>query len=533
MKRRIMLTMLLLVPAMAMAQHHDASTRSADDELRKFNQFFYYLNSLYVDTLDHSAMVEEAIRSVLAELDPHSAYVTAEEMVSVDEEFGGSFSGIGIEFDILNDTLSVVSTIAGGPSEQLGMMAGDKIVAIDGESAVGIDKNDVRKRLRGPKGSEVVLEVIRRGSTKPMTFRIVRDDIPIETVDAAYMPAPGIGYVKVNRFADNTMDELRAAVASFGPTEGLILDLRSNTGGLLTQAVEMGSFFLRGGSEVVSIEGRAVPETKYGMQVDGDYTTGRLVVLIDGSSASASEIVAGAVQDWDRGVIVGQPSFGKGLVQRQIPMTDGSAVRITVARYHTPSGRVIQRPFEQGKADEYYLDHMRRMVDESYRDSVNADLPAYRTLRSGRVVYGGGGIEPDIYIPIDTTRNFAYWSALTGASVVNELVNIYMEEERNRLERRYPTFEKFQSDYQLPEDFDNRLIELGEERGVEYRPENVGNSLSDTDYLLRALVARKLWGTTEYYRIINSSDDPEFVEALRIITTPDEYERLIGPSKEN
>ncbi len=533
MKRRVLLILLALLPMMAMAQHHTSRTNSVDDELRKFNQFFYYLNSLYVDTLDHSAVMEEAIRSVLAELDPHSAYVTAEEMVEVEEEFGGSFSGIGIEFDILNDTLSVVSTIAGGPSEQLGLMAGDKIVTIDGESALAISKNDVRKRLRGPKGSEVVLEVVRRNNPNKLVFRIVRDDIPIETVDAAYMPAEGIGYVKVNRFADNTMDELRKAVADFGPTEGLILDLRSNTGGLLTQAVEMGSYFLNGGSEVVSIEGRAIPETKYGMEEDGDYTQGRLVVLIDSSSASASEIVAGAVQDWDRGVIIGQPSFGKGLVQRQIPMTDGSAVRITVARYYTPSGRAIQRPFEQGKADEYYLDHLRRMVDESYRDSVNADLPAYRTLRSGRLVHGGGGIEPDLYIPIDTTRNFAYWSALTGASVVNELVNTYLEEERNRLERRYPSFEEFQSKYELPADIYDRLIELGKERGVEYDPENVGNSLSDTEYLLRALVARKLWGTTEYYRIVNSSDDPEFEAALRIITAPEEYERLIGPPDNN
>ena len=532
-KRVFTVLLFALLPFVATAQVVvGGSGRDVEQSLRKFNQFFYYLDALYVDTVNHQAITEEAIRAVLAELDPHSAYVTAEEMVGVEEEFSGSFSGIGIEFDILNDTLSVVSTIAGGPSEQLGMVAGDKIIAIDSESAIGITQNDVRKRLRGPKGSVVELDVVRRGMKEPLRFRVVRDDIPIETVDAAYQIAPNIGYVKVNRFADNTMDELREAINKTGATEGLILDLRANGGGLLTQAVEMGSFFLPAGCEVVSIEGRSVPKTRYGSELAGDYSKPRLVVLIDSSSASASEIVSGAVQDWDRGVLIGQPTYGKGLVQRQIPLSDNSAVRITVAHYYTPSGRAIQRPYENGKAEEYYIDHVRRSVDEHYRDSVNQNLPAYRTLNSGRTVYGGGGVEPDLYIPIDTTRNFAYWSALSGAGVINELVNVYLDEERGRLERRYPTFEAFVEGYSLPDDFQQRLIDLGEERGVAYNPDKVGNSLSDTAYLLKALVARKLWGTTEYYRIVHATEDPELDMAIEVISSPERYYELLAPPAE-
>ena len=533
MKRVLSILLFVLLPAVATAQIVvGGSAGSLEQSLRKFNQFYYYLDALYVDTINHQSITEEAIRAVLSELDPHSAYVTAEEMEEVEEEFSGSFSGVGIEFDILNDTLTVVATIAGGPSEQLGVLAGDKIVKIDSESAIGITQNDVRKRLRGPKGSVVELEVVRRLAAEPLHFRITRDDIPIETIDAAYTIAPGIGYVKVNRFAETTMDELRAAVAATGATEGLILDLRGNSGGLLTQAVEMGSYFLPAGCEVVSIEGRSVPRSRYGSEESGEWSEGRLVVLTDSSSASASEIVAGAVQDWDRGVIVGQPTYGKGLVQRQIPMADGSAVRITIAHYYTPSGRAIQRPYENGKSDEYYIDHLRRAVDESYRDSVNQNLPAFKTLLNERTVYGGGGIEPDLYIPIDTTRDFSYWSALVGAGVVNELINIYLDEERAQLERRYPSFDNFSAEYQLPADMQQRLIDLGEKHGVTHDPRRVGNSLSDTGYLLKALVARKLWGTTEYYRVVHSNDDPELKAALELIGSEERYRDMLNPRQE-
>jgi len=313
---------------------------------------------------------------MLEELDPHSAYIGAEEMKGVQESFDGEFSGIGVEFNVLRDTEIVVNTIAGGPAERVGVRANDRIVRIDTLDAVGMSRTDVPKHLRGKTGTKVGIDVVRHGTPGQLHFVIVRDKIPLNTVDASYLAGEGIGYIKVNRFGRTTMDEFTEAYRKLGRPEGLILDLRGNGGGLLEQAIGMAGFFLPRGAVIVSTEGRAVPASSFRAQTNGEDLKGRLVVLIDESSASASEIVAGAVQDWDRGVVVGRPSFGKGLVQRQIGLSDGSAVRITVARYHTPSGRVIQRPYEKGKRREYYLDHLRRYDDAgAIRSTRRPGLP--------------------------------------------------------------------------------------------------------------------------------------------------------------
>ena len=375
-----------------------------EDDARQFQklaQVFRYLSGLYVDEVEMKPVVEGAITGMLEELDPHSAYIGAEEMKGVQESFDGEFSGIGVEFNVLRDTVIVVNTIAGGPAERVGVRANDRIVRIDTLDAVGMSRTDVPKHLRGKTGTKVGIDVVRHGTPGRLHFVIVRDKIPLNTVDASYLAGEGIGYIKVNRFGRTTMDEFTEAYRKLGRPEGLILDLRGNGGGLLEQAIGMAGFFLPRGAVIVSTEGRAVPASSFRAQTNGEDLKGRLVVLIDESSASASEIVAGAVQDWDRGVVVGRPSFGKGLVQRQIGLSDGSAVRITVARYHTPSGRVIQRPYEKGKRREYYLDHLRRYNDAA-RDSLDAAAPAYRTLRTGRTVYGGGGIRPDILVEADT-----------------------------------------------------------------------------------------------------------------------------------
>ena len=375
-----------------------------EDDARQFQklaQVFRYLSGLYVDEVEMKPVVEGAITGMLEELDPHSAYIGAEEMKGVQESFDGEFSGIGVEFNVLRDTVIVVNTIAGGPAERVGVRANDRIVRIDTLDAVGMSRTDVPKHLRGKTGTKVGIDVVRHGTPGRLHFVIVRDKIPLNTVDASYLAGEGIGYIKVNRFGRTTMDEFTEAYRKLGRPEGLILDLRGNGGGLLEQAIGMAGFFLPRGAVIVSTEGRAVPASSFRAQTNGEDLKGRLVVLIDESSASASEIVAGAVQDWDRGVVVGRPSFGKGLVQRQIGLSDGSAVRITVARYHTPSGRVIQRPYEKGKRREYYLDHLRR-YDDAARDSLDAAAPAYRTLRTGRTVYGGGGIRPDILVEADT-----------------------------------------------------------------------------------------------------------------------------------
>ena len=321
-------------------------------QFRKLMQVYRYLNGLYVDEVEMEPVVEGAIRGMLEELDPHSAYLDAEEMKGVEESFDGEFSGIGVEFNVLRDTVIVVNTIAGGPAERVGVRANDRIVRIDTLPAVGMTRTEVPRHLRGRTGSKVEIDVVRHGTPEPLHFVIVRDRIPLNTVDAAYLTPEGIGYIKVNRFGRTTMEEFTKAYRELGRPERLILDLRGNGGGLLEQAIGMAGFFLPRGAQIVSTEGRAVPASVFRAPSNGEDLKGRLVVLIDESSASASEIVAGAIQDWDRGVIVGRPSFGKGLVQRQIGLPDGSAVRITVARYHTPSGRVIQRPYEKGNRRE-------------------------------------------------------------------------------------------------------------------------------------------------------------------------------------
>lgn len=508
---------LLLSGAGMLAHGEPPAAKQETDELQKFFQIYRYLNRFYVDEVDVGSVIEGAVEGMLGRLDPHSAYIGADEMKSVDASFDGEFSGIGVEFNILRDTVIVVNTIVGGPAERVGMLPNDRIVRIDTLDAVGLARSDVPRYLRGKRGSRVAVDVVRHGESAPLHFVIVRDRIPLNTVDAAYKTDDGTGYIKVNRFGCTTMTEFREAYAKLGRPRKLLLDLRGNGGGLLEQAVEMAGFFLPRGAVIVSTEGRAVAERSYSAPADGEGLDCKLAVLIDERSASASEIVAGAVQDWDRGVVVGRPSFGKGLVQRQVRLDDGSAVRVTVARYHTPSGRMIQRPYENGQRRRYYMDHLRR-YDDAVRDSLDAGTPVFRTLRTGRPVHGGGGIRPDLLAEADTTGYSAYYGALVRRGVFNDFAVAYLEKERSRLEKEYPAEELFLENYCPGDALLRGLTAAGEERGVPFDEAGFAASSARMRVQLKALTAQRLFGTGAYYRVVNgAAEHSAYAQALELL----------------
>lgn len=507
--RRIWLLLFGLLCVLPLRAQDGEATR----QLQKFVRTYRHLHNLYVDTVSMAPVIEGAIEGMLETLDPHSAYIGAEEMRQVEASFDGEFSGIGIEFSVTRDSVMVVNTVAGGPAERVGILPNDRIVRIDTLSAVGLKQTDVPKYLRGKQGSKVDVEVVRRGVAERLSFRITRDKIPLNTVDAAYMASPRVGYIKVNRFGRTTMPEFREAYARLGKPERLILDLRGNGGGLMNQAIEMANFFLPKGSLLLSTEGRSVPTTTYHAKREQEHQ-GPVAVLIDEVSASASEIVAGALQDWDRATILGRPSFGKGLVQRQIPLGDGSAIRLTVARYHTPSGRVIQRPYERGKRQEYYLDHLR-----GYADSLAEDAPTYHTLTKGRTVYGGGGIRPDLLVEQDTTGYTRYYAELVRRGVVQEVMASYLERERAALEALYPDFSQFDAAYAVPTALYDAIRKAGEQQQIAYDEEQFRISEKLLTAQLKALVAQRLFGTEGYYRVMNEAHAEAFKRAVAFLET--------------
>ena len=476
--------------------------------MRKLNLAQFAIANLYVDETDENKLVEAAIQGMLKELDPHSTYSDAEEVKKMNEPLQGNFDGIGIQFNMAEDTLFVIQPVSGGPSEKVGIRAGDRITHVNDTLIAGVKMttDDITRRLKGVKGTKVNVKVVRRGVEEPLAFTIERDKIPVYSLDASYMITPKIGYIKINRFGATTYEEFMEALARLKGQglQDLVLDLQGNGGGYLNAAIDIANEFLGSGELIVYTEGRRNPRREFYAKGDGKLQNGKLVVLVDEYSASASEIVAGAVQDWDRGLVVGRRSFGKGLVQRPIDLPDGSMIRLTVARYYTPAGRCIQKPYES--IEQYNADLIARYNrgEMMSADSIHfPDSLKCTTLKKGRTVYGGGGIMPDYFVPVDTTLFTKYHSRLSNKGVLLKVHFQLIDAHREEWIKKYDDYAVFCRDFELDEQMLGQLIEEGKKEGVEYNEEQFQKSKFLIKLQLKALIARDLWDMNEYYHTIN------------------------------
>jgi carboxyl-terminal processing protease len=484
----------------------------------KFREVMGYIEKAYVDEVDSDELVENAITNMLEKLDPHTVYIPAKDVELTNSDLKGEFEGIGIEFNIFRDTIIVLAPLSGGPSEKVGLQAGDKIVTVDGETVAGtgINNRGVIDRLRGPKGTKVEVGILRGRNSKLMNFTIVRDKIPQYSVDAGYMIDKEIGYIKISRFAESTYDEFREKLNSLmgQGMKKLIIDLQSNPGGYMDRAVNIADELIGANSLIVSQEGKEPrSNAEYRAYRKGLFEEGGLIVLINEGSASGSEIVAGAVQDNDRGLIVGRRSFGKGLVQSMFRLSDGSELRLTISRYYTPSGRSIQRPYENGLS-EYHNDFAYRVEHGElfYQDSIKfADSLQYTTSK-GRKVYGGGGIMPDYFVPLDTSFNTMYYSDLLSNNVLREYALNYAEKNKRKLSQK--SFEDFLKNFGVGEEMLQELIQLGRNNGVEYNAEQYGRSRELIRTVVKAWIAQSVWDREKFYPVIN-----EVNEAYRMALT--------------
>jgi carboxyl-terminal processing protease len=496
-------------------------TEDVRSTTQKFASALQIIHFAYVDSVNEANLVEKAIIAILKELDPHSYYISKEELMKSNEPLEGEFEGVGISFQIYHDTILVIAPVPGGPSEKLGILAGDKIVAIDGINATGkaIDENYVFSKLRGAKGTTVELTISRKGRNLPLTYKVSRDKIPINSIDAVFIVKQGTGYIKLNRFSRTSIDEFRSAVGELkkeGMTS-LILDIRGNSGGYLDVAVDLADEFIDQGSVVLYTEGTSSPRRKYKSTFKGEFEKGRLVVLIDEGSASASEIVAGAVQDLDRGIIVGRRSFGKGLVQRPYYLPDSSVIRLTVARYFTPAGRCIQKPYTGGY-DQYYDDLLKRLENGELSSTDKIEFPdslKFTTPRN-RIVYGGGGIMPDCFVPLDSTFLSDFYVDLLNKGVFGDFVLSYVDQERKSLKKKYPLFNQFETGFQIDGSILEEFLKFSETKGILIPLGENSKIYRLIRFQLKALIARNLYDITAYFKVINQIDDG-FQKALEII----------------
>lgn len=493
------------------------------------------IKQLYIDTVNEDKLVEDAIKGMLEKLDPHSSYTNAEETRELNEPLQGNFSGIGISFNMTQDTLYVIQTVSGGPSEKVGILAGDRIIAVNDSSIAGqkMKNSEIMKRLRGPKGTKVNLKILRKPDT--IDFVVTRAEIPIYSVDAAYMVDPTTGYIKLNKFAAETPKEMEKALRQLKEEgmENLILDLTDNGGGYLQAAVDLLGEFLDPGSLAVYTEGLNSPRSNnyaHPGALIPLFEDGRLVVMMNQYSASASEITAGAIQDWDRGLVVGRRSFGKGLVQRPIPFLDGSMMRLTIAHYYTPTGRDIQKPYTKGDAKSYENDIADRFNNGElmHEDSlkVNKDLKVL-TLKNKREKFGGGGIYPDRFVPLDTAEYTKYYRNVMAKGLINKFVIQYVDANRDNLKSEYINDDNFVRDFKVTDEMLDELIKMAENEKVEFNEGEFERSKPLFENVIKALIGRDVFENQTFYKVQNGHD-PIFKEALRLINS-DEYPLLLGP----
>ncbi len=510
----LLLSLLFLCPVCA--QRQEADDMGLDfEQMKKLQMAQMAITALYVDSVDQKKLVEDAINGILSKLDPHSSYSNAEETKKMNEPLEGNFEGIGVSFNMMEDTLVVMQVISKGPSEKAGILSGDRIVRVNGTTIAGVkmSRDSIMKKLRGPKNTKADLRVVRRGVADTLRFNITRDKIPVHTLDAGYMIAPGIGYIHLDRFGATSGEEMREMIKKLQKKgmKDLILDLEQNGGGYLGASIEIANEFLEEGNLIVYTEGRTAQRQTFRAKGGGLMRDGRIVVLVDEYSASAAEIVTGAIQDHDRGIVVGRRTFGKGLVQRPIELPDGSMIRLTVSHYYTPSGRCIQKPYEKGKKEEYNRDLETRFTHGELTciDSIRLDSSkVYKTLVEGRTVYGGGGIMPDIFVPLDTTAYTPFFRAIRRNNIITDLSLKYSDEHRTALKEKYPDFDDFLSGFDVPAALTDSVLATAKRKKVEPKDSaELENTLDDIRFTLKSLIAYHVWDRSEYFRVINLRSD--------------------------